>query len=210
MYNEKCCKAVIVVNHLNLEIHTTDSGVRLDKQLPSFFPQQHRLTKTQKVVSAAVADSGVVVIQSSASLHIRCRFTDLQRRIRLITKELGRVTTITIRAIKLLCYLQCILCSHTWVTGKAQPYLQFTKEPVDGVLAHSMDLAAVQRNASIRLAVCSCHFLEAHQPLSSLQQNTQDHKTSLHVSLKQRHKYCSYETLYNCPDTDVNTKTDTL
>lgn len=59
--------------------HTADSGVGLDKQLSSFFPQQHRLPETQKVVSATVADSGVVVIQSSASFNICCRFKDLQQ-----------------------------------------------------------------------------------------------------------------------------------
>lgn len=74
---------------------------------------------------------------------------------------------------------------------KVLTYLQFTKEPVDGVLAHSVDLASVQSDSSIRFAVVSRHFLQTHQALPSLQQNTQDDETSLHVSLRHKdvHEY---------------------
>lgn len=53
-------------------VHTIDSGVGLDKHLPSFLPKQYRLPETQEVVSAAVADGGVAVIESPASVHICC------------------------------------------------------------------------------------------------------------------------------------------
>lgn len=66
-------------------------------------------------------------------------------------------------------------------------YLQFTEEPMDGVLAHSVDLASVQCNPCIRLAVLSRYFLQAHQALPSLQQNAQDDESGLHVSLMQTH-----------------------
>ncbi|KAG7220105.1 hypothetical protein INR49_008999 [Caranx melampygus] len=56
----------------------------------------------------------------------------------------------------------------------------FTEEPVDGVLAHSVDLATVQCDPSVRFAVLSCDFLQAHQALPGLQQNTQDHEPCLH------------------------------
>lgn len=60
---------------------------------------------------------------------------------------------------------------------------------MDGVLAHSVDLASVYCDSSVRLAVLSCHFLQAHQALPGLQQHTQDHETSLHVSLSQMDIY---------------------
>lgn len=63
-------------------------------------------------------------------------------------------------------------------------YLQFTKEPVDGVLAHSVDLTSVQSDPSVRFSVLSRHLLHAHQAFSSFHENTQDYETSLHVSLR--------------------------
>lgn len=53
-------------------MHTADSGVGLDEHLTILLPQQDRLPETQEVVSAAVADGGVALVQSSASVHV-CR-----------------------------------------------------------------------------------------------------------------------------------------
>lgn len=61
-----------------VNIRTVDSGVGLDKHLTSFLPKQYRLPQTQEVVSAAVADGGVAVVESSASFHIRRRLEHLR------------------------------------------------------------------------------------------------------------------------------------
>lgn len=52
-------------------LRTIDSGVGLDEHLTIFLPQQDRIPETQEVVSAAVADGGVALVQSSASVHVR-------------------------------------------------------------------------------------------------------------------------------------------
>lgn len=51
---------------------TADSGVGLDKHLAVLFPLQDRLSQAQEVVSPAVADGGVSLVQSSSSVHV-CR-----------------------------------------------------------------------------------------------------------------------------------------
>lgn len=75
-------------------------------------------------------------------------------------------------------------------------YLKFTKEPVDGVLAHSVDLASVQRDSSVWLAVLSRHLLQTHQALPSLQQYAEDHETGLHVSLRHTHTHTQTSETY--------------
>lgn len=62
---------------LLLLLRTVDSGVGLDKHLTVLLPQQDRLPQTQEVVRAAVADSGVALVQSSASVHVRRRLEHL-------------------------------------------------------------------------------------------------------------------------------------
>lgn len=64
-------------------------------------------------------------------------------------------------------------------------YLQFTEEPVDGVLPHGANLAPVQSDPCIGFAVLPLHLLQAHQTFPRLQQHTQDHEAGLHVSLTQ-------------------------
>lgn len=68
-------------------------------------------------------------------------------------------------------------------------YLQFTKEPVDGALSHSVDLASVQSDPSIGFSILARHLLQAHQVLPGLQQNAQDYETGLHVSLRDTRAY---------------------
>lgn len=70
---------------------------------------------------------------------------------------------------------------HIWT------YLQFAEEPLDGVLAHGVDFAPVQRDLAVRLAVLSCRLLQADQALPGLQEDTQDDETSLHVRLRHVH-----------------------
>lgn len=65
-------------------------------------------------------------------------------------------------------------------------YLQFTEEPLDGTLAHCVYLAAVECYDSIWPSICPRTLLQTNQPLSSLQQNPQNHKPGLHVCLRQR------------------------
>lgn len=51
------------------------------------------------------------------------------------------------------------IVTYLHAADKAQPYLQFTKEPVDGVLAYGADPAAVQCDVCIGFAVGSRDFL---------------------------------------------------
>lgn len=55
-----------------LQLLTVDSGVGLDKHLAVLLSLQDRLSQAQEVVSAAVADGGVALVQSSSSVHV-CR-----------------------------------------------------------------------------------------------------------------------------------------
>lgn len=54
---------------------------------------------------------------------------------------------------------------------------------MDGALAHGVDLASVQSDSSVGLAVLPRDFFQAHQALPGLQQNTQDDEARLHVGL---------------------------
>lgn len=69
-------------------VRTADSGVGLDEHLALFFPEQHRLPQPQEVVSAAVADGGVALIESSASGHVCCGLQHLRNR----WKQLNNLT----------------------------------------------------------------------------------------------------------------------
>lgn len=78
------------VKQVQMQLHTIDFGVGLDKHLAGFFPKQYRLPEAQEVVSTTVADGGVVVIESPASFHICCRLKHLQHhRIRSAGSQLG-------------------------------------------------------------------------------------------------------------------------
>lgn len=81
-------------------------------------------------------------------------------------------------------------------------YLQLTEEPLNSVLSHSVDFGPIQCNLCIRLAVVPHHLFEAHQALPGLQQNTQNHEASLHVSLR---KTDISDKLHRSVDAHVNT-----
>lgn len=82
--------------------------------------------------------------------------------------------------------MQCSIEKNTSSNTVNWLYLQFTEEPLDGALAHCVDLAAVECYDSIWSSICPCALLQTNQSFSSLQQNPQNHKPGLHVSLRQR------------------------
>lgn len=80
--------------------------------------------------------------------------------------------------------------------------LQLAEEPLNSILPHSVDFAPIQCDPCVGLAVGPHHLLEAHQALPGLQQNTQDHEASLHVSLKRTD---IGEELHRSVDAHINT-----
>ena len=86
---------------------------------------------------------------------------------------------------------------HGWGGGGAS-YLQFAEEPLDGALAHGVDLGAVQGDPGVGPSVGTRHLLQVHQALPGLQQHPQDHEAGLHVGLKTTHRRGLRTRLQSC------------
>lgn len=68
--------------------------------------------------------------------------------------------------------------------ARGPAHLQSPQEPLQGGLAHRPDLAAVKANPGVWTPIGACGGSDGDESLAGLQQNPQDHKPGLHVSLR--------------------------
>lgn len=74
-------------------------------------------------------------------------------------------------------------------------YLKFPQEPLQGGLAHRPDLVAVKADPGIWAPISACGGSDSNESLASLQQDPQDHKPGLHVSLPEPRRKESFISL---------------